>query len=155
MAQVVGVEVTACIAGMEALEHRMNTAVRQIVEDAAHLIQLAGAAKAPVGTPGNSTNAPGDLGRSVSVEGPYGGDGIYEAKVGPTMIYSRQRELGGAIYAKNARYMHFFQHGVERFERRVYQHPEPYMKPARDESIEPIAVLARARVAEAIVTPRG
>jgi hypothetical protein len=29
------------------------------------------------------------------------------------------------------------------------------MKPARDESIEPIAVLARARVAEAIVTPRG
>jgi hypothetical protein len=95
------IDVAATIAGLGAVGNMINETTGKAVGDVAHLFEARISIEAPVGTPGNSTNAPGDLGRSVIVTGPIGGDGVYEADVGPTMIYSRQRELGGRIYAKN------------------------------------------------------
>ena len=98
--------------------------------------------KAPVGVTGNSTNAPGDLRRSIVVEGPAGGDGIYSGKVGPTVIYGRQRELGGDIYPVHARALVFTKFGTVYTVQRVYQKPEPFLKPAYDEHLEDLEALA-------------
>ena len=141
------VDAGATIAGLEALRWRMDEAVRRSVAAAAHLIQGDAMRKAPVGTPGNSTNTPGDLGRSIDVQGPLGGDGRYEARVGPTVIYGRQRELGGDIYPVMASALRFRRFGEVVYRARVHQEPEPYLKPAAIEMRQPIydAVLAEVR----------
>ena len=146
------VDVARTLAGLDALLARMDLGVKQSIADAAHLIQAAAMEKAPVGTPGNSTNAPGDLARSIEVEGPTGGDGIYAAELGPTVIYGRQRELGGEIYPQIASALHFFRFGEEIYTRHVHQEPEPYMLPALEENWVDIIPLVNARIAEVLET---
>jgi len=145
------VDVARTLAGLDALLARMDLGVKQSIADAAHLIQAAAMEKAPVGTPGNSTNAPGDLARSIEVEGPTGGDGIYAAELGPTVIHGRQRELGGEIYGFEP-LLHFFRFGQEIYTSRVYQKPEPYMLPALEENWVDIIPLVNARIAEVLET---
>lgn len=125
------VEIADTLAGIDELSKRFNTAMRDIVGDALHEIQLFGALFAPAGTPGNTTNPPGDLKRSIDVQGPQGGDGLYAGRVGPTVIYGRQRELGGHIYPKFARWLVFTKFGDTVYTKHVYQPPHPYMKPGR------------------------
>jgi len=146
----VRIEVSATIAGLEVLGQRVDEAVRQSVEDALHLFQAAGAREAPIGVEGNSTNAPGDLARSFDVEGPYGGDGIWSGRVGPTMIYSRQRELGGPIVPVRARVLHFTVFGDEVFTPRVYQFPNPYTKRAYDLTLPALPEVVGAHVEAAL-----
>ena len=82
---------------------------------------------------------------------PLGGDGVYAGRVGPTVIYGRQRELGGDIYPVHAKALHFWKFGEEIYTRHVYQHPEPYMRPAETEAIPGIELIALDRIASAIV----
>jgi hypothetical protein len=92
------VDVDATIEGLDRLSSRVDEATGQITEDALKLFQASGRVNAPIGTEGNTTNEPGDLKESIVVLGPYGIEGEYEGEVGPTVIYGRQRELGGPIF---------------------------------------------------------
>lgn len=145
-------DVAQTIAGIDALIAALDDATRQITADAAHIIQAKSMKEAPVGVAGNSTNMPGDLRRSIMVTGPHGGDGVYEALVGPTVVYGRQRELGGAIYPVVARFLRFTKFGHVYYRRRVYQEPNPYMLRGEMGSLAAIEAMARARVAEVVVT---
>jgi hypothetical protein len=145
------VDVSKTILGIDALTVRMDLATEDIVADALRLFQLAGKAEAPVGTPGNTTNPPGDLARSISVSGPIGGDGVYSGKVGPTTIYGRQRELGGAIRPVYASFLHFFRWGKEEFRFRVFQEGDHYMRRAYKETLPNVEIMAQERVARVIV----
>ncbi|HEX7355318.1 MAG TPA: hypothetical protein VF288_10860 [Mycobacteriales bacterium] len=145
------VDVAATIAGFDALGTRMDVAARGIASTAAHLVQAAAMKAAPVGTPGNSTNAPGDLRRSIDVQGPRALSAhAWEAEVGPTTAYGRQRELGGEILPRSARMLAFTKFGTLYVVPRVYQEPEPYMKPALDESRTVIGSAVTRIVAAAI-----
>jgi hypothetical protein len=115
----VSINVLDTIAGLDALALRIDGATAQATADALHLFQAAGMLNAPIGTPGNSTNAPGDLARSIDVEGPAGGDGVYAGEVGPTVIYGRQRELGGTI-TKADGFMRFFTDGGGHYAEAIY-----------------------------------
>jgi hypothetical protein len=107
-----GVNASATIAALGALADRMNEAARRTAEEGADLFKVNVAKEAPIGTPGNTTNPPGDLAASVDVTGPAGGDGSYTALIGPTAIYARQRELGGAIYPVRAAALAFTKFGI-------------------------------------------
>lgn len=146
------IDVGATLLGLDALAARINEAARQITADAAHMVQRKAMDVAPVGVSGNSTNAPGDLRRSILVQGPVGADGRYEAQVGPTVVYGRQRELGGPIYAQNVSYLVFTKFGTTYYTPRVFQKPRPYMKPGRMLAIPGIEAMAQERVAAAIVS---
>ena len=145
-----GIDVSGTIAGLDLLAKRVDQATRQIVADVAHLFQAAGIDEAPVGVSGNSTNAPGDLRRSIDVQGPTGRDGIYEALVGPTVVYGRQRELGGAIYPVTATFLRFEKFGVVYYRTRVFQEANPYMKRGYVQTLPSIEPVARERLRAAI-----
>lgn len=103
------INVDGTIAGLELLAKRVTDATEAIAADAAHVFQERAMEFAPVGMAGNSTNAAGDLARSIHVEGPYGSGGGYVARVGPTVTtanpgpggvtynYGRLREFGGTV----------------------------------------------------------
>ena len=146
------VEVEDTIRGLDILNLRIDAAVKQTVADVLHMFQAAGMEKAPVGTPGNTTNAPGDLSRSIEVTGPDGSDGSYSGLLGPTTVYGRQRELGGDIYPVHARRLRFEKFGEVIHTFHVYQHPEPYMLPAEEENIVNVYPIAESRIAEAIAS---
>ena len=147
-------DVEATIAGLDLLGQRIEDATRQIAADMGHILQAELMKTAPVGTPGNTTNAPGDLRRSMDFEGPYGSGAAYTGRVGPTVIYGRQRALGGPIYAKVAPALVFTKFGViyriapPKF---VTQMPNPFMQRAYMQSMGKIELDARARVTEAIL----
>lgn len=139
------------IAALDALVRRVDDAAREIAEAAAQQVQVLAQAKAPQGTAGNSTNAPGDLSRSILVDGPAPVTAhAWLAKVGPTTVYGRQRELGGDIYPKVARALRFVKFGETVVSAHVYQHPEPYLKPAWREAEPGIVTMAAERVARAV-----
>lgn len=124
-------------------------------------------AHAPVGVGGNSTNAPGDLRRSIIVTGPVPAPDGWAGEVGPTMIYGRQRELGGPIFPKSASALKFTKFGTvyvigpsvipsvsigHVFMRRpgVYQKPEPYMLPGYLEVMPSLPAVVDGNISAAI-----
>lgn len=145
------ITVARTLLGMDALAVRMESAIKQITADAAHIVQTQSMMEAPVGVTGNSTNAPGDLRRSIDVQGPVGGGGTYHARVGPTVIYGRQRELGGPIYPQRAAALRFEKFGTVYYSQRVFQTANPYMLRGEAAAIPQIDAVARERVARAIM----
>ena len=141
-------EVSATIAGLEALKGRVSEATRQSVADALHLFQASGMGHAPVGVSGNSTNAPGDLRRSILVDGPVPvSEGTWTGEVGPTTVYGRQRELGGPIFPKSASMLRFTKFRTVYYRTAVYQHPEPYMLPAYHEVLPSLPAVVDGNIA--------
>ena len=146
------IDISATLAGLDALSERVDDATRQTTADAAHLFQASGMDHAPVGVSGNSTNMPGDLRRSITVEGPYPtGEHSWGAEVGPTTIYGRQRELGGDIYPQSARLLQFEKFGERVFTSHVYQSPNPFMLPAYDDQRLNVAAVRDAHLTAAIL----
>jgi hypothetical protein len=144
-------DVEETIAALDALALRVRGATRDTVADAAHLIQASSMGFAPVGTAGNSTNMPGDLRRSITVDGPVEtGDDSWEAQVGPTVVYGRQRELGGAIYPQSASRLRFEKFGHVYYRWRVYQLPHPYLKPGEEAAMPAIEAVRDERLTIAI-----
>ncbi len=149
--EVVSIDVAKTILGMDALASRIHSATRRIVDQGAHLIQDASRSYAPVGVPGNSTNAPGDLARSIIVEGPNEITNGYVAYIGPTVIYGRQRALGGALVPKTAPAMVFTVFGTTFVRTFVNQIAHPFMHPGRDTAVPSIVTMANTQVGLAIV----
>ena len=140
---------------IDALILRLDSAVRQAVEDSAVAVQRKAAAIAPRGTPGNTTDPPGRLAQSIIVTGPLGGGGVYAAQVGPTTVYGRQRELGGAIFPQVAAALVFTKFGTTYRVGAVHQKPEPYLRPAALETMLVMHNIFRDNVAMAIISPAG
>lgn len=156
------IDTAATIAGLDALARRVNDAVEAIVRDAAHLFQEQAMVNAPVGVAGNSTNTPGDLRRSIHVDGPHGGDGTYSAKVGPTVVtanpgpggtifnYGRQREFGGTIYPRVSKALVFSKFGSNYSRPAVYQAGSHYLLRAREERHTDVETIIAAHLTEAV-----
>lgn len=144
-------DVAATLAALDVLSARFDAVMPEIVAEIAHTMQVAIMANAPVGTPGNSTNMPGDLRRSIQVDGPtpVGAHG-WEARVGPTTVYGRQRELGGDIYPTTKKVMAFTKFGERIFTRHVYQKPDPYTKTGYDESEGSVSLIVYEQLAAVI-----
>lgn len=141
------IDVDATIAGLEALARRVTDATERITGRVAHAYQATAMKNAPVGEPDNSTNEPGDLRRSIQVDGPARiGDSSFFARVGPTVTtanpgpggtvynYGRQREFGGLLWAKSETYLSFWSHGVFARKLFVYQFGSFYLTRARAET---------------------
>lgn len=143
------ITVAATIAALDLLGNRLDEATKQITGDAAHIVQAEAMHEAPTGVYGNSTNEPGDLKRSIDVTGPHGNQGSYLARVGPTVVYGRQRELGGDIYPKVGD-LRFEKFGTVVFTAHVYQKPNPYMLRGEMAAIPKIEAVAQARLAAVI-----
>jgi hypothetical protein len=159
---VAGTDVSSTVAGLDALLDRVKKVVPDIVSELAGQVQGAARVFAPVGTPGASTNPPGDLAASIRVFGPVQtGPWSWGAFVTPTVRsrydfttnYGRIRELGGFIQAINQPYLKFqvFGHWVQ--VPAVDQMAHPYMRPAREEVAARAYDIASDRVAVAVATP--
>ena len=79
----------------------------------------------------NAPHLSGELATSVAVTGPYPVVGGYIAKVGPTLIYGRIRELGGRIPGSKTvmthPYLRWFQDGKPIFAKSVHQRGSRYV----------------------------
>lgn len=118
------VDVTAAVAALTKLGDAIDAATRNAVFEGAARVDAAAKGNAPVLT--------GSLRRSIDIEGPTRvGLASYRARVGPTMIYGRIRELGGDIYPKQARILRWWDKaGNKVFAMHSHQVPRPYLKPA-------------------------
>ncbi len=101
------ISVAATIAGLDKVAGRLDRATKRIARDGAPIVEGLAKTKAPVGVPGNTTNQPGDLRRSIRVTGPREYGGAYGYRVAPWIDYGRQRELGGDIYPRSHPYLAF------------------------------------------------
>ncbi len=155
-------DIAGTLAGLDALVERVHEATKAIVEGAAKVYQSKAMELAPVGEVGNSTNAPGDLKRSIQVDGPYGGDGVYTARVGPTvttdypgpggtvMNYGRIREFGGTIVPKVSKLLVFTKFGTVYAKSVVTQIERPYLRPARATGTANVETLIVAHLTAAV-----
>jgi len=129
------VEVEDTIRALDHLVDRMGRASLAIAAQGARMVNVGARALAPIGLElPHRTGTPGDLARSIRTTGPVpSGRGAYTAHVGPTVIYGRQRELGGPIAPVFARRLRWWaMDGTPIFARHVVQFPHPYLKPAAE-----------------------
>lgn len=147
------VPVGATQIAIDALILRLDSATREGVDRTANDLKGLAASIAPKGTPGNSTDPPGTLATSILVTGPMGGGGEYNAFVGPTTVYGRQRELGGDIFPQSARALVFVKFGVVYMKGAVHQKAEPYLRPATLETMLVAHNIFEAAVYAAIIRP--
>lgn len=157
-----GIDVGATVAGLQALAIRVTNATEAIVGDVAHVFQAKAMELAPVGVPGNSTNAPGDLARSIEVEGPTGFGTTFVARVGPTVItmypgpggrvfnYGRQREFGGTLVPRVSATLAFSSFGQWFFPTSVHQEGAHYLLRARIAGIPAASAAIAARLTVAV-----
>ncbi|MBU6429515.1 MAG: HK97 gp10 family phage protein [Cyanobacteria bacterium REEB65] len=100
---------------MDALIAKNVAAVEGALAKGAHMVEAA-AKKNSSGPPGPNV-VTGSHRRSIHVEGPKQiSESIYQAQVGPSMIYSRRLELGFD--------------GKDSLGRVYHQEPRPYLEPA-------------------------
>lgn len=156
------VEVTATIAGLDALAARIEEAAREVCARAAHIFQAEAMQTAPRGIGGNSTNATGDLARSMEVDGPSGAEGVYAARMGPTVVtrnagpggtvlnYGRIREFGGVITPKVSKALAFDRFGEHVVTSRVEQQGKHYLLRAREEAAPAVDAMVIETVAAAV-----
>ncbi len=155
-------DISGTLAGLDALAERINEATRLIVSDGLHAFQKWAMTLAPVGNPENSTNASGDLKRSMVVEGPFGSDGTWFGRMGPTVTtrhpgpggrifnYGRQREFGGELHPNVSPYLVFKSFGVIYHKRTINQRGTLYLTRARVAAEPDLDAIVFERVAAAI-----
>ncbi len=102
------------VAALEAMDARVDLASRNTVRDGAQMIQRQAQQNAS-GRPGPRV-VTGTLRRSIRVDGPRRVGTAWEARVGPTVVYSRRVELGFD--------------GTDAIGRTYHQPPYPYFGPA-------------------------
>ena len=119
-------------AAADALLERVRSATDRAVDDGLALIQKAAQTNLthfthPPGTP--TPSAPGDppalisgaLRRSIKVRRTKHGPGVYEGRVGPSIVYGRIQELGGRLGQNPRRGM---------WRSPGFLPPRPYLRPA-------------------------
>ncbi len=102
------------VAALEAMDARVDLACRNTVRDGAQVIQRQARMNAS-GRPGPRVRT-GTLRRSITIRYPHRGGGVWEAQIGPTVIYARRVELGFD--------------GSDAIGRTYHQPPYPYFRPA-------------------------
>lgn len=106
--------VSEFVAALEAMDARVEVATRTAVANSALMIQRQAQTNAS-GRPGPNVRS-GTLRRSFRVDGPHRIGTGWEARIGPTVIYSRRVELGFD--------------GTDSIGRIYHQPPYPYFGPA-------------------------
>lgn len=135
----------AAAAAIDALIARLGESMRRAVGDETGAIESAAKALAPIKT--------GTLRRSIlpTVAHPVG-PFTYEALVGPTVVYGRQKELGGHIFPVRARALRFIaRDGALVYTQHVYQHPQPFLKPGTAVASPRFRTYIRRRIGAAIL----
>lgn len=150
------IETEAAIAALDAMTSRVRSATVKAVVDSAVVVQRLAVINAPV--------VDGELRRSIKITGPQvAGRDRWAAYVGPTVVYGRQRELGGHLYPKRVAWMRWLDTAwkyppLHRFPKspdwaysqHVYQKPEPYLKPAVEQALPMIRQRFANRVSAAM-----
>jgi hypothetical protein len=124
----VAVDVDAAVTALDALMVALDDATREGVADGAARVQRLGRTYVPE----TSGRGSGQLASSITVTGPYpSGLGSHTAKVGPTTVYGRIREIGGQIPGRRTVMTHPFlrweANGRTFFARKVHQKGGKYM----------------------------
>lgn len=132
------------IAALDALIHRIDSATKASVRDSIGAVESKAKGLAHVKTGAMRRSI---LPTPVMPAGPH----VFTAMVGPTVVYGRQKELGGHIFPVRARALRFLDRdGHVVFRSHVYQHPIPFLKPGF-EATDVRGVFVR-HIRDAIVT---
>jgi len=119
----VPVDTSAAVAALTQLAVLIDAATKDGVADGADLVQGLGRTYAP--------HLSGELASSITITGPAAtGPAEYTAKVGPTMVYGRIREIGGAIPGRKGMthpFLRWSYGGHWVFKHKVHQHGAKYM----------------------------
>ncbi len=76
--------------------------------------------------------------------------GEMSGEVGPTVIYGRIQELGGTIFPRRAKMLHWVDAGGDHFARHVTLPARPYLKPGVEASKPLIGKIFMAELARAV-----
>lgn len=152
-----GADTGATIAALDELIVRARKAAPQIALGGALLGQKWARAYATIGHPSHLQVRTGELRASIRAHAPFEhGVDVWESRTYPTVIYARIQELGGNVYPKRARYLHWIgqpQFGDApgpQYRKHVYIPRRPYLAPGRRAAIVPYGVLARQRMKTAL-----
>lgn len=91
----------------------------------------------------------GRLRQSILVRGPRNEGFRFSGEVGPTVIYGRIQELGGEIFPKRAKWLHWVDGTGDHFAKHVTLPSRPYLKPAVSLTKGMIGDIFRAELAKA------
>lgn len=153
------IDVSKTVAALDVLAARFKEAARSATGDGAYAIRDGARELAPLGI--------GTLRASIIVDGPRQassvpglvaslphGDAVYAAKIGPTVVYGRIREIGGRIPGRRKAMIHPYlrwQHdGHWVFRRSVYQHGTGYLRHATEMVVPRVNGFVRDRLTTAI-----
>lgn len=139
------------------LIERARKAAPQIALGGALLGQKWARFYATAGHPYHLQVRTGLLRRSIRAHVPFEKEPfVWESRTYPTVIYARIQELGGNVYPKRAKYLHwigqpeFGDTPGPQFRKHVYIPRRPYLAPGRRAAIVPYGVFARQRMSEAL-----
>lgn len=121
------VDASAAIAALDELMVLLDAATHDGVSEGADMVQRI----ARAGVPETSGRGSGQLAASIMVTGPGPtGAASYVAKVGPTTVYGRIREIGGAIPGRKGMthpFLRWEANGRVYYAREVHQHGAKYL----------------------------
>ena len=130
------------IAGLRALKARLGVAGKTAVTKSALAVQHAGMSKTRVRS--------GTLRRSWRTEAVEAGEGVFGARVGPTVVYARRQELGFVGADSLGRVYDEPQHIGSPGAYGSKQRRNPYVKPALVETLPQIRMIVRRTYADAV-----
>ena len=152
-----GADTSATVAALDELIVRARRAAPQIALGGALLGQRFARFYATMGHPYHLQVRTGELRASIRAHTPFeSGVDVWESRTYPTVIYARLQELGGNVYPKRVKYLHwigqpeFGDAPGPQYRKHVYIPRRPYLAPGRRTAIVPYGVLARQRMAEAL-----
>lgn len=152
-----GADTGATEAALDALLARVKKAAPEIALGGALLAQKFARQYATEGHPYRLQVRTGNLRRSIRAHAPVEvRPNVWESKTYPTVVYARLQELGGNVYPKRGRYLHWIGDPMfgdapgPQYRLHVYIPRRPYLAPGRRDAIAPYKELADRRMAEAI-----
>lgn len=152
-----GADTRAAQAALDDMIRRVRNAAPGIALGGALLAQRFARKYATAGHPHHLQVRTGNLRRSIRAHAPFEKKpDVWESRTYPTVVYARLQELGGWVFPKRARFLHWIgqpQYGDApgpQYRRAVYIPRRPYLAPGRREAIPAYEVLARERMAAAM-----
>lgn len=127
-------DASEAIRAIDDLIERLESATEAATREGIGVFEGAAKSNAPVKT--------GTLRRSIFVTGPIR-TAMYRwtARVGPTVVYGRIRELGGHIYPKRVQWLRWERFGRVWFSKHVYQSGTHYVKRGVEASLPKVQAI--------------
>lgn len=152
-----GADTEATRAALDELIRRARDAAPKIALGGALLGQKFARHYATMGHPHHLQVRTGHLRRSIRAHVPFESQpDVWESRTYPTVVYARLQELGGWVFPKRFRFLHWIgqpQYGDApgpQWRRAVYIPARPYLRPGRRAAIVPYGVLARKTMKDAL-----